>query len=110
MISQFLLSLKVVIKQVISPFGQQKLSDLVELTIGHLRYYLADVPPQPNSLPNIVYCKDQSLKGKHIGFKTNLYVSHTPQNKWNEIKSSGISKLPKLPLILHPPGHWTESD
>ena len=34
-----------------SPFGQQEISVLFELTLGHLRYNLTDVPPQPNSLP-----------------------------------------------------------
>ena len=33
----------------ISPFGLHEISLLIELTVGHLRYYLTDVPPQPNS-------------------------------------------------------------
>ena len=37
-----------------SPFGQQEISVLFELAIGHLRYRLTDVPPQPNSLPGSV--------------------------------------------------------
>ena len=32
-----------------------EVSVLVEFTIGHLRYYLTDVPPQPNSPFNIVF-------------------------------------------------------
>ena len=34
----------------ISPFGRHGISVLVEQTLGHLRYNLTDVPPQPNSL------------------------------------------------------------
>ena len=37
-----------------SPFGLQEISVLFELTLGHLRYRLTDVPPQPNSLPDYV--------------------------------------------------------
>ncbi len=38
-----------------SPFGPHEISVLVELTVGHLRYHLTDVPPQPNSLPDYVF-------------------------------------------------------
>ena len=37
-----------------SPFGRQEISVLFELTLGHLRYRLTDVPPQPNSPPDCV--------------------------------------------------------
>ena len=42
-----------------SPFGQHEISVPIELTLGHLRYHLTDVPPQPNSLPNCVFSTDQ---------------------------------------------------
>ena len=49
-----------------SPFGPHEISVLTELTLGHLRYLLTDVPPQPNSPPDYVFCtnhpKDLSLK------------------------------------------------
>lgn len=32
----------------------QEISVLFELTLGHLRYLLTDVPPQPNSPPDFV--------------------------------------------------------
>jgi hypothetical protein len=38
-----------------SPFSQHEISVLIELTLGHLRYLLTDVPPQPNSPPNNVF-------------------------------------------------------
>ena len=39
-----------------SPFGLHKISVLIELTLGHLRYLLTNVPPQPNSRPDNVFC------------------------------------------------------
>ena len=45
-----------------SPFGLHEISVLIELTLGHLRYLLTDVPPQPNSPPDLV-----SRTGYHDG-------------------------------------------
>ena len=45
-----------------SPFGQHEISVLIELTLGHLRYHLTDVPPQPNSPPDYVFRTDQTSK------------------------------------------------
>ena len=45
-----------------SPFGLQEISVLIELALGHLRYLLTDVPPQPNSPPDYVFHTDQSSK------------------------------------------------
>ena len=39
----------------------QVISVLFELTFGHLRYHLTDVPPQPNSPPDYVFRLDQYL-------------------------------------------------
>ncbi len=41
------------------PFVLHEISVLIELTLGHLRYYLTDVPPQPNSPPDYVFNLDQ---------------------------------------------------
>ena len=38
-----------------SPFGLHEISVLIELILGHLRYRLTDVPPQPNSPPDYVF-------------------------------------------------------
>jgi hypothetical protein len=38
-----------------SPSGQHEISVLIELALGHLRYRLTDVPPQPNSPPDYVF-------------------------------------------------------
>ena len=42
-----------------SPFSLREISVLFELTVGHLRYRLTDVPPQPNSPPDSVFHVDQ---------------------------------------------------
>ena len=44
----------------ISFFGE--ISVLVELILGHLRYLLTDVPPQPNSPPDYVFRLSQGNK------------------------------------------------
>jgi hypothetical protein len=41
------------------PFVLHEISVLVELILGHLRYLLTDVPPQPNSPPDNVFRPDQ---------------------------------------------------
>ena len=41
------------------PFVLHEISVLIELTLGHLRYRLTDVPPQPNSPPDYVFHIDQ---------------------------------------------------
>ena len=52
-------------------FVPQEISVLVELILGHLRYLLSDVPPQPNSPPDNVFCLDwpsrASLEDKRRG-------------------------------------------
>ena len=41
------------------PFVLQEISVLFELILGHLRYDLTDVPPQPNSPPDNVFHLDR---------------------------------------------------
>ena len=53
------------------PFVLHEISVLIELTLGHLRYYLTDVPPQPNSPPDNVFNPDrpaQDLEAKRWDF------------------------------------------
>jgi len=38
------------------PYVPHEISVLIELTLGHLCYRLTDVPPQPNSPPDVVFC------------------------------------------------------
>ncbi|CAN7087965.1 unnamed protein product [Brassica rapa subsp. narinosa] len=53
------------------PFVPHEISVLVELILGHLRYLLTDVPPQPNSPPDNVLRQDRpaeaSLGSKRRG-------------------------------------------
>ena len=52
-----------------SPFGLHEISVLIELTLGHLRYLLTDVPPQPNSPPDNVFHLDRRSLGLEAGPK-----------------------------------------
>ena len=44
------------------PFVPHEISVLDELPLGHLRYLLTDVPPQPNSPPDNVFNPDRPVK------------------------------------------------
>ena len=44
------------------PFVLHEISVLVELILGHLRYLLTDVPPQPNSPPDYVFHLDRRAR------------------------------------------------
>ena len=85
----------------LSPFGPQEVSVLFELALGHLRCCLTDVPPQPNSQPEIFF-PYANLLAKDCLIDTTLRRS-----KQSHIESSGISRTPKLPLILHLPSYFT---
>ena len=43
-----------------------QISVLIELTLGHLRYHLTDVPPQPNSQPDSAFYTNQPANGAFI--------------------------------------------
>ena len=70
-----------------SPFGLQEISVLFELTFGHLRYHLTDVPPQPNSPPDYVFRLDQYLPWF--------------QNSKKEFLINGISKTTSQVVVFH---------
>ena len=75
-----------------SPFSLQEISVLFELTLGHLRYRLTDVPPQPNSPPDYVF---------HIDRPQATLMREPPQRAL----PNGISKMtmkvwPIDPLVL----------
>ncbi|PHT27250.1 Regulator of rDNA transcription protein 15 [Capsicum baccatum] len=46
-------------QKIFYPSVPQDISVLVELILGHMRYLLTDVPPQPNSPPNKVFLPDR---------------------------------------------------
>ena len=93
-----------------SPFGPHEISVLIELTLGHLRYHLTDVPPQPNSPPEYVIHTNQPPRGAILNPKLAVTRASVQRIKQNNSKSSGISRSSKLPLMLHLLSHFTKSD
>ena len=68
-----------------SPYSLREISVLAELTLGHLRYGLTDVPPQPNSPSNSVF---------HVVHRMNLLSS-------KEILHNRISKTTSRVVVFH---------
>ena len=67
------------------PFVLHEISVLIELTLGHLCYLLTDVPPQPNSPPDVVFhvCRHSKLQ----------FNTRTDRTRWNgQTIHNGISK------------------
>ncbi|WZY71631.1 hypothetical protein YC2023_003871 [Brassica napus] len=97
------------------PFVPHEISVLVELILGHLRYLLTDVPPQPNSPPDNVLRPDRpaeaSLGSKRrgcypasdsrIGFPLSV-----PVLSW---LFDARGKLPKEPFPVRPPADTRRS-
>ena len=65
----------------LSPFGLHEISVLIELTLGHLRYHLTDVPPQPNSPPDYVFRTDQPSKKTTLNPKLTVMQGSVQRNK-----------------------------
>ena len=64
------------------PFALREVSVLTELTLGHLRYHLTDVPPQSNSPPDTVFIADRAdCKKQHFEPKRRVL---TPMFRINE--------------------------
>ena len=93
------------------PFVLLEISVLDESPLGHLRYLLTDVPPQPNSPPDNVFRPDRPAEA---GLGSKKRGSAPPP-------IHGISKITlkvvvfhfrrfRLPLILHLSSHFTKSD
>jgi hypothetical protein len=73
-----------------SPFGRQEISVLFELTIGHLRYCLTGMPPQPNSPSDRFFHKVQSSIRLTLWRRTDV---RRPLH-------NGISKMTKQVVVL----------
>lgn len=73
------------------PFVPHEISVLVELILGHLRYLLTDVPPQPNSPPDNVLRPDQ-LAETSLGSKKR---GCTP------FPIHGVSKITLKVVVFH---------
>ena len=54
------------------PFVLLEISVLNELPLGHLRYSLTDVPPQPNSPPDYVSRVDPSQQARRSNLETSI--------------------------------------
>ena len=66
------------------PFVLHEISVLIELTLGHLCYRLTDVPPQPNSPPDVVF---------HVYHRTRRINTRTEHPRWSaRAILNGISK------------------
>ncbi|CAA7019743.1 unnamed protein product, partial [Microthlaspi erraticum] len=73
------------------PFVPHEISVLVELILGHLRYLLTDVPPQPNSPPDNVLRPDRPAEAS-LGSKRRGY---TPP------PIHGVSKITLKVVVFH---------
>ena len=72
------------------PFVLHEISVLIELTLGHPRYLLTDVPPQPNSPPDNVFRLDRARRA--YGQKVGL---------WAPALLNGISKITLKVVVFH---------
>lgn len=63
------------------PFILLEISVLHELPLGHLRYLLTDVPPQPNSPPDNVFHPDRT----QVTARLELEAGTRPaSDQWNK--------------------------
>ena len=95
-----------------SPFGLHEISVLVELILGHLRYLLTDVPPQPNSPPDNVFRPDRPA-GAGLGSKRRGGApppTHGISKITLKVVVFHLRRAGRLPLILHLSSHFTKSD
>ncbi|PHT25586.1 Regulator of rDNA transcription protein 15 [Capsicum baccatum] len=77
------------------PSIPHEISVHIELILGHLHYLLADVPPQPNSLPDNVFCPDRPAERALVGFHLSV-----PVLSWLfDVRG----RPPKKPFPVRPP-------
>ncbi|KAG8174075.1 hypothetical protein JTE90_005167 [Oedothorax gibbosus] len=76
------------------PFALREVSVLAELALGHLRYYLTDVPPQPNNPPESVLGADRALQGgSALGARSVILTGRFPLNR--------VSKETMKAVVFH---------
>ncbi|CAN7092637.1 unnamed protein product [Brassica rapa subsp. narinosa] len=63
------------------PFVPHEISVLVELILGHLRYLLTDVPPQPNSPPDNVLRPDRPAEASLGSKRRGCYPASDSRSK-----------------------------
>ncbi|CAN6973734.1 unnamed protein product, partial [Brassica rapa subsp. trilocularis] len=81
------------------PFVPHEISVLVELILGHLRYLLTDVPPQPNAPPDNVLRPDRPAEASLGSKRRGCYPTSDSQS--NQAQQGLLS-----PLILPSPFPW----
>ncbi|CAN7022552.1 unnamed protein product, partial [Brassica rapa subsp. trilocularis] len=83
------------------PFVPHEISVLVELILGHLRYLLTDVPPQPNSPPDNVLRPDRPAEASLGSKRRGCYPASDSRILSWLFDTRG--KLPKEPFPVRPP-------
>ncbi|CAN8222307.1 unnamed protein product [Cochlearia groenlandica] len=78
------------------PFVPHEISVLVELILGHLRYLLTDVPPQPNSPPDNVLHPDRPAEAslgtkKRVGLESSSTGSSFPADSAKPVPLAVVS-------------------
>ena len=92
------------------PFVPHEISVLIEPTLGHLCYRLTDVPPQPNSPPDVVSCVDRCSRQIHTRIKHfRIWLLRHRISK-TTLRVVVFHRWQSLPLILHLISHFTTSD
>ena len=74
------------------PFVPHEISVLVELILGHLRYLLTDVPPQPNSPPDNVFHLDRRPASGRL---------RSRRRGGAPLPTHGISKITLKVVVFH---------
>jgi hypothetical protein len=74
------------------PFVLHEISVLIELTLGHLRYIVTDVPPQPNSPPDYVFNVDHEDRGSPGFPKKRVYISFNSRKRQLPAVSTRLNK------------------
>ncbi|KAK7353860.1 hypothetical protein VNO80_19313 [Phaseolus coccineus] len=67
------------------PFVPHEISILVEFILGHLRYLLTDVPPQPNSPLDNVFRPDRSAEADLGSKKKGTPTYPTPLKSFHKV-------------------------
>ncbi|CAN7022724.1 unnamed protein product [Brassica rapa subsp. trilocularis] len=89
------------------PFVPHEISVLVELILGHLRYLLTDVPPQPNSPPDNVLRPDRPAEASLGSKRRGCYpASDSRILSW---LFDARGKLLKEPFPVRPPADTRRS-
>ncbi|KAG8170691.1 hypothetical protein JTE90_000094 [Oedothorax gibbosus] len=86
------------------PFALREVSVLAELALGHLRYHLTDVPPQPNNPPESVLGADRALQGgSALGARSVILTGRFPLNR----VSKETMKAVRISLTVQAPPTYT---